>query len=74
MSDVIDTQATEVPSIEQQVLTISMKVERINVLLNALNKPLLTDAVTLAGLIQELHDLCRPQLEALAAKDNAPEA
>jgi hypothetical protein len=72
MSDTVDVPAKEVTPIEDQVLTLNFKVSLINTFLNALNKPLLTDAVTLVSLINEIQAQCAPQLDALAKSDNPP--
>ena len=72
MTDTVDVPAKEVTPIEDQVLTLNFKVSLINTFLNALNKPLLTDAVTLVGLINEIQAQCAPQLDALAKLDTPP--
>ncbi len=75
MSEVVDIPAVEVPDLEENVLTLSMKVKTINILLNALNKPLLTDAVTLVTLINEIQAQCIPQMDALTgANKDEPQA
>jgi len=73
MSDTVDVQTKEIP-IEEQVLTFKFTVQRINTMLNAFNKPLLTDAVTLVGLINDIQEQAAPQLDALVKSDNPPAA
>ena len=67
MSEVIDVPATEVNNTQydNEILKFEFKVSDVNNLLNILNKPLLTDAVTLVTYINLIQNQCIPQMHAI---------
>jgi hypothetical protein len=76
MSEVIDAQVTEVNNTQydNEILKFEFKVSDVNNLLNILNKPLLTDAVTLVTYINLIQNQCIPQMQAIiGTKNNEPE-
>jgi len=76
MSEVIDVPATEVTNqYDNEILKFEFKVSDVNNLLNILNKPLLTDAVTLVTYINLIQNQCVPQMAAITgAKKDEPQA
>ena len=76
MSEVIDTQAVDVSKYDNEILKFEFKVADVNNLLNILNKPLLTDAVTLVTYINLIQNQCIPQMQAItgANKDESQAA
>jgi hypothetical protein len=78
MSEVIDAQVTEVNNnqYDNEILKFEFKVSDVNNMLNILNKPLLTDAVTLVTYINLIQNQCIPQMEAIigAKKDGSSKA
>jgi hypothetical protein len=67
MSEVIDAQVTEVNNsqYDNEILKFEFKVSDVNNILNILNKPLLTDAVTLVTYINLIQNQCIPQMQAI---------
>lgn len=77
MSEVIDTEVTEVNNskYDNEILKLEFKVADVNNILNILNKPLLTDAVTLVTYINLIQAQCGPQIQAImGANDGSKEA
>ena len=78
MSEIIDAQVTEVNNTQydNEILKFEFKVSDVNNMLNILNKPLLTDAVTLVTYINLIQNQCIPQMQAItgAKKDGLSEA
>jgi hypothetical protein len=78
MSEIIDAQVTEVKDnqYDNEILKFEFKVSDVNNMLNILNKPLLTDAVTLVTYINLIQNQCIPQMQAItgAKKDGPSEA
>jgi hypothetical protein len=78
MSEIIDAQVTEVNNTQydNEILKFEFKVSDVNNMLNILNKPLLTDAVTLVTYINLIQNQCIPQMQAItgAKKDGSSEA
>ena len=74
MSEVIDAQATEVNNskYDNEILKFEFKVSDVNNILNILNKPLLTDAVTLVTYINLIQNQCIPQMQAITGASNGP--
>jgi hypothetical protein len=61
---------------DNEILKFEFKVSDVNNILNILNKPLLTDAVTLVTYINLIQSQCIPQMAAItgANKDGSSEA
>lgn len=76
MSEVIDTQAVDMSKYDNEILKFEFKVADVNNILNILNKPLLTDAVTLVTYINLIQNQCIPQMQAItgASNDGSKEA
>jgi hypothetical protein len=78
MSEIIDAQVTEVNNnqYDNEILKFEFKVSDVNNILNILNKPLLTDAVTLVTYINLIQNQCIPQMQVItgAKKDGSSEA
>jgi len=77
MSEVIDAQVTEVNNTQydNEILKFEFKVSDVNNILNILNKPLLTDAVTLVTYINLIQNQCIPQMQAITgANKDEPKA
>jgi len=77
MSEVIDVQTTEVDAskYDNEILKFEFKVSDVNNMLNILNKPLLTDAVTLVTYINLIQNQCIPQMQAITgANKDEPKA
>lgn len=70
MSEVIDTQAVDLSKYDNEILKFEFKVADVNNILNILNKPLLTDAVTLVTYINLIQNQCIPQMQAITGADN----
>jgi len=78
MSEIIDAQVTEVneSKYDNEILKFEFKVSDVNNMLNILNKPLLTDAITLVTYINLIQQQCVPQMATItgANKDGSSQA